>query len=800
MPIKTKLDAITVINAAIQSHSSTWEMAKTTEDYVINMAPPFDEAVLKDKANWSANWNFGKGRASAEQIITKNSTEITKAIALCDILFENYDAKKDTDPVHEFLTVEEMRADFAERIGSAFSESVLEKTQRIDTLIKRSEYECTLFGYASFLKDYNSIFPNVIPYRSIAFEDHTDIDSIGTFVVFDCIKGSYLYNIYTSIKRDTSSDEVFTYGASGAEQCPVFSSSGWNEHALCQIICDIYNTNDTALGSINPKGKDAEKGWTKKYVTWEDVNLLSEKMGDYWCALNMNNIHIAKVFEIEDDGTVYENYCALNEYIGNSVSMVSLKADILFHKKRPSLKQGEIINIVRDVTIDGTVYIHDIKGSGKIIGESALRYDILRNGIQDKLMLSGSPWVYSPTGLIDNNMQVKVIGGLVVLGQGTEVVPNMIKQDLSDHISALRIEQGEQEANMSHIKPNVNLSNRPTKDEVNFINSEALSTRMSDVPQKLKSYSSIITIIFKALFSDRILNKRDQDVKDSFMKHLKQEFSDLTLTDDDLVKILKCVSTIQVSPVMSDREAISSALNVASTATARQRLTRMFLATFGFSRSQIRNIMEVESYGRDAELAAIENSMFENTREVVFGLGQDPITHLQAHFYKVDQKFAGLQSGEDPVRAHLYVTNALTNTRLHVDAIAKSPFYKNQAKDYIKTQKYFEKKLQELASELDTARQKMQQQQQQEGQQQGGEPKLDPETQAKFYLDRIKLMEKINSSRARTQVMQDMRQQSFELEQELKKKRVDADIENRKQKTQVDIDSSLAKKSVEMVK
>jgi len=794
--IRNKIDASAVINAAISSHSRTWDMAKQTEDYVINMSPPFDDEKLKDTANWSANWNYGKGRAEAQQIITKNSTEITKAISLCDIVFENFDKKKHSkDKVYEFLSIEEMRASFAERIGAAFSESVIERTQKIDTLVKRSEYECTLFGYASVVKDYNAVFPNVIPYTSIAFEDHTNVDDVGIFVVFDCIKGSYIYNILSQIKKDKESKEESYY--SHGDGCPSFTSSGWNEDALEEIVCSIYNTKEEALSTLNAgieKTKDG--GWSKKYTTWEDVSLLSKAMGDFWCAINMNNIHLAKVFEIFSNGDVVENYCALSSSTGSEVRSASLITDILFYKKRTNVKQKELINIVRDVTIDGSVYIHDIKGSGKTIGESTLRYDMLRNSIQDKLMLSGSTWVYAPNGIVGNNMKVQVIGGLVSVGQGTEIVPNLIKQDLSYHIDALRIEQSEQQSNMTHIKPNVNLSNRPTKDEVNFINSEALSTRMSDIPQKLKSYSNIITSIFKALFSDDILNDNDESLKEEFISHLLAEFSDLSVEKEDIIKILKCVSIVRVSPVMSDREAISAALGVASTATARQRLTRMFLSTFGFSRSQVKDIMEAESYGRDAELAAIENSMFENTREVVFGIGQDHIAHLQAHFYKIDQKLAGLQSGEDPVRAHLYITNALTNTRLHVDGISKSPFYKDQAKDYIKVQKYFETKLQELASELDAAKQKMQQQQQ-DGQQQG-EPQLDPETKNKFYLDKIKLIEKINSARSRTQVMQEMKQQSFELDQELKKQKAQADIENRKEKTRVDIDSKLAQKSVEM--
>jgi hypothetical protein len=804
--IKTKQDATQVINAAIASHQNSWRMAKTTESYVINMEPPFDDAKLKDKANWSSNWNYGRGRAQAEQIITKNVGEITKAVSLCDIVFENYDKSIHDGKVYEFLTAEEMRSDFSERIGAAFSESVIDKSKRIDSIVRRSEYECTLFGFAAIVKESNEIFPSVIPYCSIAFEDHTDVDDIKTFVVFDIVKGSYLFDIYCNIYEEEDKNEsareygkqAERYGFENQEhselEYPEFTSSGWNKEALLSLICEIYNHNEEALSYLGDNKKDEKGEWSRRYTSWEDVSTLSSKMGAYWCRINLNNVHIAKVFEIEEDGKVYESYCAINDRSDSYAAL--LRSDILFHKISEAPNANKIISLVLDVSVDGSVYIHDIKGNGRMIAENSLRYDINRNTLQDKLMLSGSTWIYAPSGLAERNMDIKVLGGTVMLSQGTEIVQNLIRQDLGDHLNALSLENQEHDRNMSHVKPNIGLSNRPTRDEVNFINSEALSTRMSDFPIKLKSYSNVITNIFHKICSDdEMFSRMNKSIKEDFLSQLRYEFSDLTVSDEDILKILKTVKTVELSPVMSDRDAISSALNVASTATSRKRLTRMFLSTFGFSRKQIKEIMESESYGRDAELAAIENSMFESTREVVFGAGQDHIIHLQAHFYKIDQKLSGVREGEDPVRAHLFITNALTNTKLHVSYIANSVFYKDKAKDYIKAQKTFEQELQNLSSMLDSARQKMSQEQGS-----SGEPQLDEETKSKFYLDKMKLMEKINNARARTQAMNELKLKSFELDNELKKQRVSEDINRKKEKTQADVDASLAKKSVEMMR
>lgn len=794
--IKNIRDASIVINAAISSHRSVWKDAKDTELYLIKMDRPFDEEKLKEKGvNWQSNWNYGKGRAQVEQIASKNAQEVVKAISFSDIEFKNFDPKKHSeDPIYEFLLSPETRADFGERISSAFSETIIERNSKIDTLVKRAEYE-GIFGFATYLQPSNNIFPTVIPYRDIAFEDHTDVDDIKKFVVFDLVKGSYLYEMYSSLSSEPpSEDKTYCY-SDGLKDCPTFTDSGWNLDALNHIICEIFNTNETALQFRNPgKEKDKDGKYPLKYTVWEDVSLLEQEYGSYWCQVNMNNVYLARIYEIEC-GEIHESWCAIQGPVSDDVGYIaSTRADILFYRKYTK-KQEELVNIVRDISVEGSVYIEDIQGIGKIIAESALRYDIYRNTLNDKLTLNGSTWIYSPNGLVGKNMEVQVLGGLVVAGQGTEIVPNMIRQDLSDHVMALQMENSEHQENIKHVQPNQRLSNRPTKDEVNFINSESSAVRSADLPQKVKVYSIIITNLINNLSSeDLVLTEKDKHIKEEFFQKLEYEFSDLSVDREDLVKILKSISRVIVSPVMSDREAISAAMSIASSAQARKRLERNMLSTFGYTRCQIKAITDSEEYARDAELASIENAMFESTREVVFSRGQDHIIHLQAHFYKVDQKFGGLQAGEDPVRAHLYITNALTNTKLHVNAIANSPFYKDKAKDFIDTQNYFEQKLQQLAQKLDQAKQKAQQ----EGQE-GGQPKLSPEDQQKFYLDRIKLMEKIKTARERTAAMQEMKLQTWKIDQALKQERVKADIENKKTKTNADVDASLAKKSVDMV-
>jgi CRISPR/Cas system CMR subunit Cmr4 (Cas7 group RAMP superfamily) len=110
-------------------------------------------------------------------------------------------------------------------------------------------------------------------------------------------------------------------------------------------------------------------------------------------------------------------------------------------------------------------------------------------------------------------------------------------------------------------------------------------------------------------------------------------------------------------------------------------------------------------------------------------------------------------------------------------AIKDNYFYRNEYKDMEKMFLYFDKKLSELAQVLDKM-QKQAQQQQQEGQQ--GNGSIPPEMQEKFRLDRIKLKEKLETARMRTENAQALRQKQFEFDNELKKKKLEEELNNKK--------------------
>ncbi len=121
------------------------------------------------------------------------------------------------------------------------------------------------------------------------------------------------------------------------------------------------------------------------------------------CEINLNNISIAKIFEIEEGGDVIETYIALQSGVNyeNDVYLpvASGSGDLMYQRVHRNKCQDDFIHIIRDVSVDGTRFIHDVRGNHQHLAEFGLRYDIIRNAIYDKLILNGSTWIAAPNGI-----------------------------------------------------------------------------------------------------------------------------------------------------------------------------------------------------------------------------------------------------------------------------------------------------------------------------------------------------------------------------------------------------------------
>lgn len=791
--ITSKQDANRLINACVSAHRNAWDSALDSEDYVIRMRAPMDPEKLQEKAIWAHNYNYGKGRNELKRAVKQNVQEIAKSISLLEVNFVKFNKKKHNTKLLNFIQVPELRQAVEERIAYTLGEFI-EQDQSFNLFISKAEYMTFMFGYAPVCGDSASYVPNVVHFCDIGFDDHTPLNDVQKFVLFETKKASYYFDKLRSIvKNDIPSDVLL-------DECDdsYITKDGWNKEELITLVCNVFNDQDgLPLSELRIAKGITDQNVKVKYENWEDIALINDRMGYSWCLANLNNIQIARCFEISRQ-CVNEVVVHLSstDNRGNRSEYTSNKG-ILQYKKHPKAFQDDLINLVYDFSVDGSTYIHDVSGASRVLAEHSQRYDLKVNAREDSQYLASLIWFSSNSGAAITRIGdgISIGGGIAVMSDvGFEPIEFKQRIDNSDLSVSVIQEQQVFDETFSNWKPNTRLSNRPTKDEVQFINAEAYAQRSGDVPFKLKAYSKIITNAFRKLASGKFMSYNLEAQQQKFIAMLEQEFSDEGLTKEEIYKILAEVDCVKISPVLSDREAIAQAMSFAGTSQSRKWLTKMLLLSYGFSPMQVRSMIELEEYGTDASIAALENVAFETTAEVAFGIGQDHMLHLNAHFYRFDRKIKGVQEGEDPVVAFNTLRNGLQNTAKHIQAMATNVFYRNNIKDYQKWQKMFENDLKELGQMLD----QMKNQAQQEGG--AGNQQISPELRQKLMENDIKLREKLRTQQIRTEQAQKQRIEQQQFNQKLQQQKADFDSKLKAQKTQSEIESTLAKTAAEMAK
>lgn len=791
-----------LIYSCIESHREIWEANTAAESYMINMEAPLPQEELTEKAKWAANFNYGRGLNIIKRLVKENTTEITRSISLMDIEMRKFDKTKDTQKIYGFLAIPELKKEIAERIAYVYADFI-DKEQIFNTFVSRAEYMNFLFGYAAAVRGDEGYLPDIVHFKDIGFEDHTNINDIQRFVVFETMKGDFFFTKLMELKDYFTTKEITEAMEGGfftlnPEEETVVDKDGWNPEGVLEIVCACFSSNPEAVKFLkeHTNWQQTEENPHCHFSTWDNIYALTQKMGNDWCLSNINNIYTARCYEIGEDG--------LHEariYINNATqdierSNYSQVRNIFYYKCHADCSQSEAISMVYDFGIDGSNFIHEIKGACYPLCQHAIRFDVEQNNLKDSAFISNTIWIQTVgTGQINRSAEMSIAGGIGMVSQNIEFVQMKQRVDLSDNMLAIQQEKQEFNENFTRHQPQTSLSNRPTKDEVSFVNAEAYSQRNADIPFKLKAYSKIIFNAFRKLIGDDYISSNFEKDRERFINKFISEFEDLDLTKEQILKILKCVESIDITPVLSDREAISQALSFAATGAARRRLTKMYLLSYGFRINQIRSYIDSEDYGTDASIVSFENDLFERTSEVTFGLNQDHILHLNGHFYKMDRRMQGVTAGEDPVIALNVLRNGLINCRLHINALATLPFYKKQIKEYEQYYKMFEKELQALAQDLDQQRQKAQQ-----NGQQGGQMQISPELQQKLRESEIKLKDKLRTSAMRTQQAQEQKIQNQQFNQQLKAEDAQFKRSLEQMKAETLVNATLMQKSAEMAR
>jgi hypothetical protein len=797
--IKNASEATVFIQNAQISHADQWEKIDNTEAYLLHGQAPFDDKELEaDGQDWRPNYNYGKGRSEVEQGVINNQTDIYRSFGFIDVEFESYDKKKHKKPIHGFLLDDYIREVLKRTISASFI-NCIEEDERTHSWISQIEYWSYTFGYCPVLRHDWSYLGDPVPLTSIAFEDRTKIGQVRNFVVFDSLKVDDVYNIYIECKGKEKTRVEYL-----GEEYHIYPN-GWIDEGMKDIIkskIDSLNLDEDYEPLDKTKGK-------KQLLisTWDHIDEFVTRKGVSWLTYNTNNIFIGKIFQYISNNEFVETHCICDTGISREVRIESSTARkyLVYQKEHKKKRLSQILNMVKEYGVTKDTYISSLTGAGKYIAQEALRYDVKRNTIEAKLIISGSPFFQSQNSLTGKMSKIKVCAGFNVVGDDMVLLPNQVRYDINDHMAALQMEKQEYSERVFHYNPRLDLSSRPTTDEVTVKGQEVSSQKRSKVPVKLADYSRLFTECLFDLVTKEYDNDENKLIQDKFFEYIQfylMKYS-IELTKEQVKDIVRSIKQVKLNAAHGDPGSIKEAMEVVSTSEQRKHLTIMYLLALGFSRKNAWDYVEAEEYGDQVDKAAMENQMFYTTSEVSVGRHQDALTHLNTHFAKADRILKGVVGGEDPVRGFNWITNCLINTAKHIEIIQSNPFYNKQARSFTKLQAYFEGKAKLLAQAVEQLKQQEQQRAQQnvEGQQQAQRQQgLDPKLAAEIERDRIKMLDKIERTNILTQNAAERKREMFELEKELSKGRNDSNIAMQKEMAELRKELTLMSESIKLAK
>jgi hypothetical protein len=480
-----------------------------------------------------------------------------------------------------------------------------------------------------------------------------------------------------------------------------------------------------------------------------------------------------------------EVYVALSAdpMVRNITQGPGLIGDHLLYKKTITIEdQNSFINVVRDYCINADDYINSLRGKGKIIAEDDIRFNAKKCSIEDKLKFAGSPHFKQRTAISGETAKIGVAAGFVITPEGLDIDGTQFNFNLDAHVMSLQQDEAHFGRETFYLDPGLQgrLSTRPTKDEVQAKSREVSAQKSTKAPIKYADYSRLFLCILRDL-ATKTYDKQDSSyvVQRFFFDQLMDDLKNESITEEDIRLMVKEINFIDLQPVNINIEAIQAALPMTTTESGRNKLQKMLLMAYGFSRKEANEFIENQEYGIELSLASGENVDFYTTSEVAFGVWQDHITHLNTHFGKVDRVLQGIAGGEDVVRGFNFLVNCLTNTGKHVEALQNIPYYSKQFKEFAEIQTHFEGKAEEVAALVKKMQAQAQQQAQQaqEGQQQGNN-NISPVEQNKIYLDRMKTMEKIQRTNEQSQATAQRKDKEAQGRLQLLQKQVEANIAN----------------------
>lgn len=676
-----------IVDNAMASHDTYYKFIRACQKHISGEKPLPQDELKKKGLGWTSNFNYGKSRAKLEKGTAENISKVSAALGLGYVTFRNAEDSDEKDKLLSFLLDENKRSIVASAIGCCLH-STLAKEARLSGWLNKIEYPSYAFGYCALVFDKHDWIPEPVHPLDIAFKPNTSADKVHEWITFQEIEASDLYGRWVKERNKQARKDL-----TDSDEPSSIVESGWNLLELENVLFQAFKGK---VGNETPK---VAESWAEVMNYYND--------NSSYVILNTENICIAKIFRKELNGTLSETYIAYDnawqtttKKSDTTASTLNITDGLLFKKNHGKFNQKKHINLIRDSGFSSdSDSIQDLRGIAKFSVEDSIRYNRLRNGIANKMQFVGAPMFEQSHSQSGEKFKLTVSQGFVLLPASHNILEKQPAFDISSHIAVLQFEENEFTRDTQQYDATIQgrLTSRPNKGEVQRVTEEVEFTDSAKNNIKFRDYANVFCAMVQRLPE---VNCTEGDLghegKERFYNYLKKNLSWLVTTDSDIDKILKCVDSFVLDPVMGSIETITIATQMAETPFARNRLKRMLLVAKGMPIEEVNItvplILDKFTNMQDARIAMIENDMFFTTNEVVFAGTDDDIVHLDTHLSKCDRVIKGFKEGAlAAMIAFKYLENNLAHCLNHTNSLGGNPILRKKAEEYFTTVEAFAK-------------------------------------------------------------------------------------------------------------
>jgi hypothetical protein len=753
-----------MVDGACQSHTAYWSVIEACQKHLSGAKPVPHDELKKKGLSWADNFNYNKGKAKLTKGTAESCARVSDALALGYVTFRAGTPDDNKGPL-SFLNDENLRGVVASGIGAAFV-STLQQEDRLSSWLNDVEYPSYAYGYAAAIYIPDDWMPEVVHPLHIAFKPQTRPDEITSWVTFREVPGIELFDAWSKAYNQRAQATLNDKGDTER-----LVSSGWNLEGLEQVLLRCF------------KGRDKDN---KQPEQWAEV-MDDVRTRCSWVMQNTDSCNIAKIFYRELDGSLsevhipYQNTWQMAKEDFQRARVTTSGAEavgaIIFKKNHGPYTQSKHIQLIRDSGFSETGYIQDCRGLAQFVVEDSIRYNRLRNGIGNKMKLVGSPMFTSSTTVNSDKFKLNVSQGFTILSPGFDLVEKQPNYDIASHIAVLKFEEDEHTRDTQQFDPSIQgrISSRPNKDEVRNATAEVSATKAAKNTVKFKDYAALFFQVISRLGTRNFISTdKGKEGQDRFYRLALKQLSGIINTKEDLKKVLGCIDSYTITPLLSDIETITIAIQMCETPFGRNRFKRMLLLAKGLPIEEVNHAVPLISDKfvglQDQRIAMFEDDSFWNGNEVVIQGSDDHIVHLDVHMQKMMTVIQGvLQNGALPAdKGAPYLQNLMEHIVGHLQMLGQDPILNVKAQEYIANFK----KLKQGADQVFVAAQKMAEAAQEAANQPAP---LDPETEAEIRRKDALAESKERRTDFLTQVRTDQANRKIEVDAALKQRQQDLD-------------------------